>query len=48
MVLDLMRVHNFHVQKVIWMKMLFLQLMIVLLCMLIIKKDILVPGEGPT
>ena len=49
---ELMYVHNFHGQMVVYLKMLlFLELIIVLLRMLIIrkiKKDILVLGDGPT
>ena len=42
MVLDSMNLHNFHCQTVAGVKMsLFLELIIVLLCMLIIKKYIL-------
>ena len=47
MVLDLMSVHIFHDQKVIGVRiMLFLELIIVLLCMLILEKDILVFGNS--
>ena len=50
MVLDFMQVHNFHGQTVNRVKiLLFLELIIVLLCMFIIEnKNILVFGEGPT
>ena len=47
MVLDSMSVHIFHDQKVIGVRiMLFLELIIVLLCMLILEKDILVFGNS--
>ena len=49
---DLMYIHNFHGQMVVYLKMfLFLELIIVLLRILIIrkiKKDILALGDGPT
>ena len=49
MVLDSTHIQNFHGQTVSVVKMLlFLELIIVLLCMLIIKKDIFVLDEGPT
>ena len=49
MILDLIHIHNFHGHAVAGVKvLLFLELIIVLLCMLIIKKDILVHGQGPT
>ena len=49
MVLDLMHVHSIHGQTIAGVKLfLLLELIIVLLCMVIIKKDILVFGEGPT
>ena len=49
-VLDSMHVHNFHGQTVTGVKiLLFLEFIIVLLCMLVIKKkDILVRGKGQT
>ena len=50
-VLDLMHVHNFHGQMVAGVKIfLYLESLIVLLCMLIIKKYIyiLALSEGPT
>ena len=49
-VLDSLHIHNFHGQRVAWVKiLLFLEFVIVLLCILIIKeKDILVPGQGQT
>ena len=49
MALDSMLVYDFHGQVVTSVKMiLFLGLIVVLLCMMIIKKDILVFGEGQT
>ena len=49
MVLDSIRVNNFHGQTVSGVKMLLLLLLMwAHLCMLIIKKDILVVCEGPT
>ena len=49
MVLYLIQVHNLHGQVVNEVKiLLYLELIIVLLCMLIIKKDILFLGERPT
>ena len=48
MIIDLMHVHNFHGHTRAGVKMLlFLELIIVLLCMLVIKKDIQLLGEGP-
>ena len=47
-VLDSMLVHNLSGQIVAGVKMLlFLELIIILLCMLIIKKDTLILGEDP-
>ena len=49
MALDSMLVYDFHGQAVASVKMiLFLELIVVLLCTMIIKKDILVFGEGQT
>ena len=47
--LDSIHVPNFHGHTVAGVKvLLFSELTVVLLCMLIIKKDILVLGQGPT
>ena len=48
MILDSMHVYNFHGQTVVEVKMLFLELTEIFLCMLIIKKDILVLDEDQT
>ena len=49
MIIDLMHVHSFHGHARAGVKMLlFLELPIVLLCMLVIKRDILLLGEDPT
>ena len=49
MIIDLMHVHSFHGHTRAGVKMLlFLELPIVLLCMLVIKRDILLLGEDPT